>query len=54
MKQYQVTFTVNGKRVQQNVATTSYSDAKKIVLAQYNGSKVAIVNCKDLTTGYLG
>lgn len=54
MKQYQVTFTVNGKRTQQNVSANSYSDAKKLVQAQYSGSNVVIVNCKDLTTGYFG
>lgn len=54
MRKYQVKFTVNGKRTQQIVDATSYSDAKKLVQVQYSGNKVVIVNCKDLTTGYFG
>lgn len=54
MRQYQVLFTVNGKQMKQNIVAVSYSDAKKMVQAQYSGSKVVIVNCKDLTTGYFG
>lgn len=51
MKRYQVTFTVDGKRVQENVSASNSSDAKRIIISQYNGSRVSIINCKDLKTG---
>ncbi len=54
MRTYIVRFTVNGKTMETTVRAQSPNDAKKAVELQYPGQRVAIVNCKDTTTGYYG
>lgn len=52
MREYLVTFTVDNKRYQQTISASSPTDAKRAVQSQYNGSRVGIINCKDLKMGY--
>lgn len=54
MRTYIVRFTVNGKTHEVTVSATSYSDAERLVKAQYPGQRVSIVNVKDTTTGWYG
>lgn len=54
MIQFKVAFTVNGKRTEQIVSATGPTEAKRLVQAQYAGSKVVIINTKDLKTGFYG
>jgi len=54
MRQHLVTFIVNNKKTEQVVSATGPSEAKRIVQDQYAGSKVTIVNVKDLKTGWYG
>lgn len=54
MREYLVTFTVNSKRYQQKIIASSSIDAKRLIINQFSGQRVAIVNCKDLKTGYYG
>ncbi len=54
MRTYIVRFTINGKTMETTIRAQSYHDAKKAVELQYPGQRVAIINCKDTTTGYFG
>lgn len=54
MRTYIVRFTVNGKTMETTIRAQSAYDAKKAVEMQYPGQRVAIVNCKDTTTGHYG
>jgi|GEM_PF-2329232 len=51
MKTFLVTFTVDGRRVQQEVRASTAREAKLNIEAQYSGSRVAFANVKDLSTG---
>ena len=44
MKNYRLTFTVNGKRTEQIVRANSMNDAKKIILMQYAGANIRFVS----------
>jgi len=52
MRTYIVRFTVNGKTLETTIRAKSPNDAKRAVQMQFPGQRVAIVNCKDTTTGY--
>ncbi len=54
MKQFKVNFTVDGRKSEQIVSATGFSEAKKIVEAQYANSKVIIINVQDKSTGFYG
>lgn len=54
MKQFKVNFTVNGKRTEQYVSATGFTEAKKIIEAQFANSKVTIINVQDTSTGFYG
>lgn len=52
VREYLITFTLDGKRYQQKIIASSPTDAKRIVLNQYHVNRIAIINCKDLKMGY--
>ncbi len=54
MYTYVVRFTLNGKTLETTITAVSSVDAKKAVQLQYPGQRVAIVNCKNTTTGRYG
>ncbi len=48
MKNWEVTFNVNGKRTVQVVAANVSTDAKKLIEAQYSGSKISFIKVNEV------
>lgn len=44
MNTYYLTFTVNGKRTEQEVRANTIMDAKRIILAQYQGARINFIS----------
>lgn len=54
MAEFRVAFTVDGRRAEQTVSATGPTEAKRLIQAQYAGSRVSIINVKNLATGCYG
>ena len=54
MREFIVRFMVDGKTLETRISASSASDAKRAVMAQYNGRRVVILNVRDARTGWYG
>ncbi|MBO5571553.1 MAG: hypothetical protein J5926_02420 [Ruminococcus sp.] len=48
MRDYLVTFLVNGRRTEQTVRAQSQIDARKLIEAQYAGQRISFMGVKPL------